>query len=53
MKTEVSVYSIIYHNPESGIGIIAFCNMAHPDFGKILDILDKYETALTKSDSNN
>lgn len=48
----IGVYSIIYYNPKSEIGIIAFCNMAHPDFGKILNILDEYETAVTKRDTS-
>jgi CubicO group peptidase (beta-lactamase class C family) len=48
----IGVYSIIYYNPKSGIGITAFCNIAHPDFGKILNILDTYETAITNSDTS-
>ena len=36
----IGVYSILYYNPKSDVGVIAFCNMAHPDFGKILNILE-------------
>ncbi len=42
----IGVYSFIYFNPKTGMGALAFCNLPHSDFGKIRDIVHKYESLL-------
>ncbi len=44
----IGVYSFIYFNPKTGMGALAFCNLPHSDFGKIRDIVHKYEVLLSK-----
>ncbi|GAB3959623.1 hypothetical protein GCM10028805_56080 [Spirosoma harenae] len=39
----IGVYSFVYFNPKTGMGALAFCNLPHSDFGKIRDIVHKYE----------
>lgn len=39
----IGVYSILYFNPINDIGVISYCNLAHPDFGKIVNTIKKFE----------
>jgi len=39
----IGVYSILYFNPINDIGVISYCNLAHPDFGKIVNNIRKFE----------
>ena len=39
----IGVYSILYFNPTNDIGVISYCNLAHPDFGKIVNTIKKFE----------
>ena len=42
----IGVYSILYFNPMSNIGAITFSNLAHSEFGEIIDALQQYEMAI-------
>lgn len=44
----VGVYSFIYFDPATNSGAAAFCNLPVDDFGKVRDILHKYQQALGK-----
>lgn len=44
----IGVYSFIYFNPKTGMGALSFCNLPHNDFGKIRDIVHKYEILLSQ-----
>jgi CubicO group peptidase (beta-lactamase class C family) len=44
----IGVYSFIYFNPKTGMGALSFCNLPHSDFGKIRDIVHKYEVLLSQ-----
>ena len=35
----IGVFSILYFNPINDIGVISYCNLAHPDFGKIVNTI--------------
>ena len=39
----IGVFSILYFNPENNIGVIAYCNLADGDFGKIVNLAREYE----------
>ena len=39
----LGVYSILYFNPRNDIGVISYCNLAHPDFGKIVNTIKNFE----------
>ena len=39
----IGVYSILYFNPINNIGVISYCNLAHPDFGKIVNSLEEFQ----------
>ena len=39
----IGVYSILYFNPKNNIGVVSYCNLAHPDFGKIVNIIKDFE----------
>ena len=42
----IGVYSILYFNPENNMGAIAYCNLAHQDFGEIVNVVRKYEVKM-------
>ncbi|MGB4771711.1 MAG: serine hydrolase domain-containing protein [Chitinophagaceae bacterium] len=42
----IGVYSFVYFDPLTGIGVTAFCNLPHDDFGKIRDALHQYSVRL-------
>ncbi len=42
----IGVYSILYFDPENNMGAIAYCNLAHQDFGKIVSVIRKYQTKM-------
>lgn len=44
----IGVYSFIYFDPSTGVGVTAFCNLPHSDFGKIRDTLHKYAQAMSQ-----
>ncbi len=44
----IGVYSFLYFNPKTGMGALSFCNLPHSDFGKIRDLVHKYETLIGK-----
>ena len=44
----IGVYSFIYFNPKTKTGALGFCNLPANDFGKIRDIVHKYEVLLRK-----
>jgi CubicO group peptidase (beta-lactamase class C family) len=44
----IGVYSFIYFNPKTGMGALSFCNLPDNDFGKIRDIVHKYEILLSQ-----
>ncbi len=46
----MGVYSIIYFNPETDIGMLAICNVPDPSFGQILEALEKCEKSLETLD---
>jgi len=39
----IGVYSILYFNPKNSIGVISYCNLAHPDFGKVVNTIKQFE----------
>jgi len=49
----IGVYSILYFNPTSNIGVVAYCNLAHPDFGKIVNTISDFEKRLSKKSAAN
>ncbi len=44
----IGVYSFIYFDPETQSGAISFCNLPVDDFGKVRDIVHKYQKLLSK-----
>ena len=46
----IGVYSIIYFNPETETGVIAFCNLADSSFGSIVNTLSKYDKVFSKKE---
>ena len=44
----IGAYSILYFNPKSNIGVVSYCNLAHPDFGKIVNTISDFEERLRK-----
>ena len=42
----IGVYSILYFNPKNDVGVITYCNLAHPDFGKIVNAIREFEKNL-------
>lgn len=44
----VGVYSFIYFDPTTKSGAVAFCNLPVDDFGKVRDIVHKYQQLLAK-----
>lgn len=49
----IGVYSILYFNPTNNIGVISYCNLAHPDFGKIVNTIREFEKKLRKKPAAN
>jgi len=49
----IGVYSILYFNPINDIGVISYCNLAHPDFGKIVNIIKNFEENIKKVPADN
>ncbi len=45
----IGVFSILYFNPKSNIGVSAYCNLAHPDFGEIVNAISDCEQKISKS----
>jgi len=39
----IGVFSILYFNPKNDIGVVSFCNLAHPDFGQIVNTIQNFE----------
>ena len=48
----IGVYSILYFNPKNKMGVIAYCNLAHPEFGKIVNLVRKYEVKIGQKLNN-
>jgi len=44
----VGVYSFIYFDPSTKSGAIAFCNLPIDDFGKVRDIVHKYQQLISR-----
>ncbi len=44
----VGVYSFIYFDPSAKSGAIAFCNLPIDDFGKVRDIIHKYQQLISR-----
>ena len=44
----IGVFSILYFNPKSNIGIVTYCNLAHPDFGKIVNTIRESEEIISR-----
>lgn len=44
----IGVYSILYFNPQNDVSVISYCNLAHPDFGKIVNLLKTFEESITE-----
>ncbi len=44
----IGVYSLLYFNPKNDIGMVSYCNLAHPDFGKIVNTIRNFEKKLSK-----
>ena len=44
----IGVYSILYFNPKNDVSVISFCNLAHPDFGKIVNTIKDFEEKIAK-----
>lgn len=44
----VGVYSFIYFDPSTKSGAIAFCNLPIDDFGKVRDIIYKYQQLISR-----
>lgn len=49
----IGVFSILYFNPTNNIGVISYCNLAHPDFGKIVNTISDFEERLIKKPAAN
>jgi len=49
----IGVYSIIYFNPKSDIGVVSYCNLAHPDFGKIVNTINEFQEKVEKMPADN
>jgi len=45
----IGVYSILYFNPANDVGVVSYCNLAHPDFGIIVNILKELEENIEAS----
>lgn len=45
----IGVFSMLYFNPANDIGIISFCNLAHPDFGEIVNTLNEFQENIKAS----
>jgi len=44
----IGVFSILYFNPKNDVSVISFCNLAHPDFGKIVNTIRSFEEQISK-----
>ncbi len=44
----IGVFSLIYFNPENKVGVATFCNLAHPDFGVIVNTIRAFEEKIRK-----
>ena len=44
----IGVYSILYFNPKNDVSVISFSNLAHPDFGKIVNTIKNFEEKILK-----
>ena len=49
----IGVFSILYFNPENDIGVISYCNLAHPDFGKIVNAIKNFEENINEVPADN
>lgn len=44
----IGVLSLLYFNPNNDISVISFCNLAHADFGKVVNTIMSFEEKLSK-----
>jgi len=49
----IGVFSILYFNPMNDIGVISYCNLAHPDFGKIVNTIKNFEENIKEAPADN
>lgn len=45
----IGVFSLIYFNPANDIGVVSYCNLAHPDFGEIVNTIKEFEENIKAS----
>ncbi len=39
----MGIFSLLYFNPETEVGVFTFCNLAYPDFGTIVNVVREIE----------
>ena len=44
----IGVFSILYFNPKNDISVISFCNLAHGDFDKVVNMILSFEENISK-----
>ena len=44
----IGVFSLLYFNPKNNISVISLCNLAHADFGKVVNAIVSFEEKISK-----